>query len=146
MAKRRTQAHRRWDLAPRALVFWPAFTPPQLFVASFALLITLGTIGFKVLPGLYRGEPLSWLDACFTTTSAVCVTGLIVVDTETYFTFAGQAYVLLLIQFGGLGMLTFTSLIMIALGRRLSLHEESLAGSLYEVTPQVDAKRPSFIL
>lgn len=141
MAKRRTQTHPRWDLAPRAIAYWPAFTPPQLFVASFALLITLGTIGFKVLPGLYRNEPLSWLDACFTTTSAVCVTGLIVVDTETYFTFAGQAYVLLLIQFGGLGMLTFTSLIMIALGRRLSLHEESLAGSLYEVTPQVDAKR-----
>lgn len=141
MAKRRIQTHPRWDLAPRAIAYWPAFTPPQLFVASFALLITLGTIGFKVLPGLYQGAGLSWLDACFMATSAVCITGLAVVNVETYFTFAGQAYVLLLVQLGGLGMLTFTSLIMIALGRRLSLHEESLAGSQYEVTPHIDAKR-----
>jgi trk system potassium uptake protein TrkH len=141
LAKRRTQAHPRWDIAPRAFAYWPSLTPPQLFVASFALLVMLGTLGFKFLPGLYQGPGLSWLDACFMSTSAVCITGLAVVDVETYFTFAGQAYVLLLVQLGGLGMLTFTSLIMIALGRRLSLHEESLAGSIYEVTPHIDAKR-----
>ncbi|NIQ58623.1 MAG: potassium transporter TrkH, partial [Gammaproteobacteria bacterium] len=77
--------------------------------------------GLETIPGLYTGPGLSWLDALFTATSAVCVTGLIVVDTATYFTTVGQAYLLLLIQLGGLGIITFTTLIIVALGRRLSL-------------------------
>lgn len=122
-------------------MLWQRVTPPQLFVASFAFLVLLGTLGLKFLPGLYTGQGLSWTDACFTATSAICVTGLVVVDTETHFTFFGQAYLLLLIQVGGLGMLTFTSLIMVALGRRLSLGEETLAGSSLDVAPEVSAAR-----
>ena len=117
---------------------WQALSPPQLFVASFLLLIGLGTVGFKVLPGLYTGPPLGWVDALFTATSAVCVTGLIVVDTATYFTGWGQAYVLLLIQLGGLGMISFTSVIIVALGQRLSLRHEALAGAAAEVVRDVD--------
>ncbi|WP_218830492.1 TrkH family potassium uptake protein [Rubrivirga marina] len=101
----------------------------QLFVGSFLLLVGVGTVGFKALPGLYAGEPLSWLDALFTATSAICVTGLVVVDTATFFTGWGQAYVLLLIQLGGLGILTFSTLLLAALGRRLSLRQEDLARS-----------------
>ncbi len=140
--KRRISSHPQWDIATRRhWLLWQRTTPPQIFVASFALLIVLGTLGLKFLPGLYTGAPLSWTDACFTATSAVCVTGLVVVDTQTYFTFLGQAYILLLIQVGGLGMLTLTSLIMVTLGRRLSLGEEALSGSSLDVAPAVSSAR-----
>ncbi len=95
-------------------------------------------MGLKVLPGMYTGPELSWLDALFTSTSAVCVTGLIVVDTATYFTAAGQAWILLLIQLGGLGIITFTTVIIIALGRRLSLRHESISSGAAEIAPHVD--------
>lgn len=107
-------------------------------MGSFAALIIAGTVGFKVLPGLYTDDPLSWLDALFTATSAVCVTGLIVVDTATYFTTSGQAYILLLIQLGGLGIITFTSLIIMTFGLRLSLRQESITRSSADIAPRVD--------
>jgi trk system potassium uptake protein TrkH len=123
---------------------WRRLTPPQLFLVSFALLVLVGTLGLKTIPGLYTGEPLGWLDALFTATSAVCVTGLIVVDTATYFTTWGQAYLLLLIQLGGLGMFTFTTLIILALGRRLSLRHEALAGPGIEIGERVDHRRLAY--
>ncbi|MFH1302093.1 MAG: potassium transporter TrkG [Planctomycetota bacterium] len=92
--------------------------PAELFLSSFFVLIVSGTLGLMFLPGLYQGESLGWTDAVFTSTSAVCVTGLIVVDTATYFTFAGQLLILLLIQLGGLGMLILTSVIIDALGKK----------------------------
>jgi len=120
---------------PRAL---GQLTPPQLFVGSFALLVAVGTLGLRFLPGLYVDEPLGWVDALFTATSAVCVTGLILVDTATHFTFAGQLWLLLLIQLGGLGMITLTTLIILALGRRLSLRHEAVQANAAQVAPQVD--------
>jgi trk system potassium uptake protein TrkH len=129
---------RTFDTDQSWWTYWRALSPSQLFVGSFLLLVLTGTVGFKVLPCLYTGPPLSWLDALFTATSAICVTGLIVVDTATYFTTWGQAYVLLLIQLGGLGIITFTSLILVALGRRLSLRQESLTGETAGVAEHVD--------
>lgn len=129
------------ELASQYLVFWRTWSPPQLFVGSFLLLILLGTLGFKGLPGLYTGPPLSWTDALFTATSAVCVTGLIVVDTATYFTTTGQAYILMLIQLGGLGIITFTTLIISALGGRLSLRHELLTRSVADLSPHVDHRK-----
>ena len=121
---------------------WAAFrrslTPPRLLLLSFLALIVVGTLGLRWLPGLYVGERLDWLDALFTATSAVCVTGLIVVDTATHFTMAGQAFILLLIQLGGLGILTFTTLIIVALGRRLSLHQEAVTASTADIAPEID--------
>jgi len=117
-----------------------ALTPPRLLLGSFLGLILLGTLGLKLLPGLYTGPGLNWVDALFTATSAVCVTGLIVVDTATYFTTWGQAYLLVLIQLGGLGILTFTTLVILALGRRLSLHHESISATHADITPDVDFK------
>ena len=132
----------RWvHRAERRRSLWRRLTPPQLFVASFLALVAAGTLGLQLLPGLYTGPRLSWLDALFTATSAVCVTGLIVVDTATYFTTAGQAYLLLLIQLGGLGMITFTTVIILALGRRLSLRHERLSSATAEVAPHVPTER-----
>jgi trk system potassium uptake protein TrkH len=137
----------RWRFSPwlgmteRRRSAWRRLTPPQLFVASFVGLVALGTLGLRLLPGLYTGDRLGWLDALFTATSAVCVTGLIVVDTATHFTFAGQLYLLVLIQLGGLGMITFTTLIILALGKRLSLRHERLSSAGAEVAPHVPIDR-----
>ena len=128
-----------WDVVgERRRSWWFALSAPQLFVSSFAFLILIGTLGLKAVPAFYTGEPLGWVDALFTATSAVCVTGLIVVDTAEYFTRAGQAWLLLLIQLGGLGMIAFTTVIILALGRRLSLRQEALTRSPLEAVPQID--------
>ncbi|TWT63464.1 Ktr system potassium uptake protein B [Rubinisphaera italica] len=95
----------------------------------------------KFFPGLYRGEGLGWTDAVFTSTSAVCVTGLIVVDTATYFTPLGQAVILMLIQLGGLGMLVLTSVMISALGGRPSLQTEKLATGSHHVIALVPARQ-----
>jgi trk system potassium uptake protein len=135
---------RRASERARARSVWQRLTPPQLFIASFAGMILLGTVGFRALPGLYIGEPLSWLDAFFTATSAICVTGLIVVDTATHFTARGQAFLLVLIQAGGLGMITFTTMIILGLGRRLSLRHEVLASPEVPIAEGVDHRRLTF--
>ena len=131
-----------WEIAIRRRTsVWRRLSAPQLFALSFLLLIAVGTVGLKAIPGLYTGEPLGWMDALFTATSAVCVTGLIVVDTAEYFTTGGQAWILFLIQAGGLGMITFTTVIILALGRRLSLRQEILSTSVAEVATEVDYRR-----
>jgi trk system potassium uptake protein TrkH len=84
-----------------------ALNPAQLFLISFIVIILGGTLLLS-LPGATH-EGIGLLDALFTATSAVCVTGLIVVDTATHFTFFGQSILLFLIQIGGLGILTFVS-------------------------------------
>lgn len=81
--------------------------PAQLFIASFVSIILIGAL-LLMLPKATVGG-LSFIDALFTSTSAVCVTGLAVVDTGTYFTTFGQSIILVLIQIGGLGILTFAS-------------------------------------
>ncbi|WP_145087942.1 TrkH family potassium uptake protein [Anatilimnocola aggregata] len=142
---RKRSSFGRWDIRKnRALQLWQRITPPQFFVASFALLILIGTLGLKLLPGLYTREPLSWIDALFTSTSAVCVTGLSTFDMATRCTWAGQAWILLLIQLGGLGMLTFASMIIVALGRRLSLRGEAMAVGGLEAAPHIDPRQLTF--
>ena len=81
--------------------------PAQVFIISFLILITIATL-LLLLPKAAH-EEISALDALFTATSAVCVTGLIVVDTGTYFTQFGQTIILVFIQLGGLGIMTFAS-------------------------------------
>lgn len=81
--------------------------PAQLFIMSFFGIILVGTLLLMLPNATYEG--LSFLDALFTSTSAVCVTGLIVVDTGSYFTVFGQSVILALIQAGGIGILTVAS-------------------------------------
>ena len=82
--------------------------PALAFVLSFFLLICMGTM--TLLLPLATRSGISFIDALFTSTSAVCVTGLAVLDTGKDFTLFGQFIIMLLIQFGALGMLTFTNL------------------------------------
>lgn len=81
--------------------------PAQLFIVSFLVIIIIGSF-LLILPNATHNG-ISFLDALFTSTSAVCVTGLAVVDTGTHFTMFGQTIIMILIQVGGLGILTFAS-------------------------------------
>jgi trk system potassium uptake protein TrkH len=91
---------------------------------GFLAVISLGTI-LLILP--FSTSTGNWgnpLVALFTTTSAVCVTGLVVVDTGTYFSFWGQAIIALLIQIGGLGYMSTTTFLMLLLGRKFDLMQK----------------------
>jgi len=95
-------------------------TPQGLLILSFAGLILLGSVLLS-LPIAHASGAVGYVDALFTATSAVCVTGLIVVDTATDYTLFGQIVILVLIQAGGLGVMTFAALVFRLMGRRLSL-------------------------
>ncbi len=94
-------------------------TPAQTLMFYYAAAILAGTL-LLATPLAAEGEPLSFLDALFTATSAQCVTGLIVVDTGTRLSLFGQGVVLLLIQIGGLGITTFSVYLFIYLRVGLS--------------------------
>ncbi|MGK5095121.1 TrkH family potassium uptake protein [Deltaproteobacteria bacterium TL4] len=96
-------------------------THTQIFVLSFLGFILLGTLLLK-LP-LATTTELSFMDAAFTATSAVCVTGLIVKNTPVEFTLWGQLIILLLIQVGGLGYMSMATFLAILLGEKISLKE-----------------------
>jgi potassium uptake TrkH family protein len=83
--------------------------PARTFIYSFLLLIAFGT-GILMLPAMsVQDGSMPFMDALFTSVSASCVTGLIVVDTATYFTMKGQFVIMILFQLGGLGIISFTS-------------------------------------
>lgn len=81
--------------------------PAQLFIISFLVIIVIGAL-LLMLPETTHSR-ISFIDAMFTSTSAVCVTGLLVVDTGSFFTESGQTIIILLIQIGGIGIMTFAS-------------------------------------
>ncbi|MEN8223289.1 MAG: TrkH family potassium uptake protein [Acidobacteriota bacterium] len=89
-------------------------------ITTFLLLIITGTL-LLILPFSTHTGELSWGDALFTSVSAVTVTGLVAVNTADDFTLAGQFFILLLIQLGGLGFMTFSTLTILILGKSLSI-------------------------
>jgi len=105
--------------------------PARLLISTFFGLIFVGTL-LLVLPNTTREGGIALVDAAFTAVSAVCVTGLIVLDTPEVFTFFGQALILLLIQLGGLGIMSLAAVALHAMGRRLSLRHERLLSSMTE--------------
>ena len=98
--------------------------PGTLLALSFLALILIGTVLLKMPEMTY--ENISWADALFTSTSASCVTGLIVQDTATFFTFRGQLIIMLLFQLGGLNMLTIATFIGSFYRKRGSLYASSM--------------------
>ncbi|NAX20851.1 TrkH family potassium uptake protein [Vibrio sp. V39_P1S14PM300] len=106
--------------------------PPLILSGSFLLLILLGTALLK-LP-IAAHEPVTWIQSLFTATSAVTVTGLVVVDTGTQFTLFGQVVIALLIQCGGLGLMTFAIVTLIALGGKIGFLERTVAREAFNQT------------
>jgi trk system potassium uptake protein TrkH len=96
------------------------FTPIRLTVTSFVLVILAGTI-LLALPVSSNGEKLQLVDVLFVSTSAVCVTGLSPIDISAKLSFFGQCVVLVLMQIGGLGLMTFTTLFSVSFGKRLGI-------------------------
>jgi trk system potassium uptake protein TrkH len=104
--------------------------PARLLVASFFVLCSTGMLLLLLPAATTAGRSLGLADAAFTAVSAACVTGLVVVDTGTVLSGSGQAIVLLLIQFGGLGIMAFSTAAFAALGLRISLHYEGAIAEL----------------
>ncbi|TCM97985.1 trk system potassium uptake protein TrkH [Paenibacillus sp. BK033] len=99
------------------------WSPPRILVFGFAMIIIIGAILLSMPFASNDGSRLPFIDALFTATSATCVTGLVVVDTGTYFSTAGKIVILSLIQIGGLGFMTMATLIALVLRKRISLKE-----------------------
>jgi len=112
--------------------------PAKVILSSFALLILLGTT-FLALPiSSADGNSIGILDALFTSTSATCVTGLIVLDTGSAFSFFGKFVIMLLIQIGGLGIMTFSTALIMLLGKKISIGGKSLIKGVLDDNIQKD--------
>jgi trk system potassium uptake protein TrkH len=124
-----------------------SITPPKILVLGFALIILLGSFLLSLPIATQNGEGLNWLNALFTSTSATCVTGLVVVDTGTTFSLFGQIVILSLIQVGGLGFMTFATFLAILVRRKISFRQRLLLQeSLNYSSPQGIVKLARTIL
>jgi len=98
-------------------------TPTQILVIGFASVISIGTILLSLPFAAAEGRIVEPLDALFTAASAICVTGLIIKDTPADFSLFGQIVILILIQIGGLGYMTFSTIMALVMGKRIGLRE-----------------------
>lgn len=101
-------------------------TPGRIIVLGFALVITIGTILLYLPISANEGVKVSLVDALFTSTSAVCVTGLIAIDTADHFNVFGRAVVAVLIQIGGLGVTSVGAALILLAGKKIGLKERIL--------------------
>ncbi len=111
--------------------------PHRIIIVSYISAIILGTL-LLLLPWSTVKGRIELIDALFTATSAICVTGLVVVDTGTYFTPFGQFVILLLIQIGGLGIMTFSTAFFLFMGRRISFKERIIIQETFTGYPRKD--------
>lgn len=109
-----------------------AFHPGLVLIGSFLVIVVCGTLLLKMPRCTVDGQVCTWLDAVFTSTSAVCVTGLSVRNTATFFSTTGQLVILLLIQIGGLGIMTLTFFASVLLFEGLTLHDRLLLGKMIQ--------------
>ncbi len=100
-----------------------ALKPVQILAMGFLCIILLGALLLTLPIATVDRDTLGFVDALFTATSAVCVTGLIVVNTGVTFSLFGQIVILCLIQIGGLGFMTITAMIFMMIGKRITLRE-----------------------
>jgi len=99
--------------------------PARLLFFTFLTLCIIGTLLLN-LPAAITGDDIKLMDSAFTSVSSVCVTGLIVKDTPADFTLFGQICILILIQMGGLGIMTITTVALHVMGQRISLMQEHI--------------------
>ena len=116
----------------KRLLTYLQVNPAQMLALSFAGLIFVGTILLTFPAATKDGYGASPLTALFTATSATCVTGLIVVDTGSYFSTFGQIVILSLIQLGGLGIMTFSTSLALIFGKRLGVKERATMQEVLE--------------
>lgn len=98
----------------------------QIIMLSFLAVIALGSLLLALPVSAADGRPVPYLDALFTATTATCVTGLVTLTTATAWSTFGQAVILVLIQVGGLGVITILSAVMLLLNRRMGLGDRLL--------------------
>lgn len=121
--------------------------PAQILVLGFALIILIGAILLSTPFVTQTGESTGFLKALFTSTSAVCVTGLVVVDTGTHWNMFGQIVILSLIQIGGLGIMTMATSVALIIGRKISLRSRLIMQeALNQFTIQGVVKLTKYIL
>ena len=108
-------------------------TPAQLLVSSYLVMILLGTLLLNLPRSQAQPGGVSFLDALFTATSGVCVTGLITVDTATAWTNLGKSFILALFQIGGLGIMTYSAAFALLLGQGLGMREKALMQDVLNV-------------
>ncbi len=110
---------------------WQFFSlsPARIIVSSYGLVVLAGTLILKLPKATY--ETISWMDAFFTSASAVCITGLSTVNIAEVFTFEGQLFLLLLIQLGGLGIITIASFLTLFVQRGLKIRNQLLVQELF---------------
>ncbi|SFE21998.1 trk system potassium uptake protein TrkH [Paenibacillus catalpae] len=110
---------------------------PRIIILGFAILIVFGMILLALPVSSASGKSIGWIDALFIATSAVCVTGLSVVDVPSTFTTFGELVILVLIQIGGLGFMVFGVLFAIVIGKKIGLRERLLIQqSINSYSPQ----------
>ena len=97
--------------------------PTQILVLGFLGILVIGTILLNLPISSVGGKSIGIIDALFTATSSVCVTGLVVVNTMEHWTMFGKTVILILIQIGGLGFMSFTTALFIIMGRKITLKE-----------------------
>lgn len=95
----------------------------QILVIGFVILILIGGILLSLPISSVSGKSTNFLDALFTSTSAACVTGLITLDTGTYWSHFGQVVIMLLIEVGGLGFMSFATFFALLLGKKITLRD-----------------------
>jgi len=106
----------------------------QMIIVSFATIILIGSFLLYLPYSRVKGSTMRYIDAIFTSTSAVCVTGLIVVDTGSALSLTGKIFLLLLIQAGGIGIMTIAAFIQVSLGSEMSIYARFSTASLLDQT------------
>lgn len=109
-------------------------THMQLIALGFLVIILIGTLLLMLPCATQSGQPTSFLNAIFTSTSASCVTGLVLQDTATYWSLFGQLVILLLIQIGGLGFMTVSTLFLTLMRHRFGLREREVMAESISAT------------
>ncbi|MCI6001092.1 MAG: TrkH family potassium uptake protein [Finegoldia magna] len=110
--------------------------PPLVLILSFLFLIVVGSLLLS-LPISQNATKVPYIDCLFTATSSVCVTGLVTVATYSTWSFFGKLIIIILIQMGGLGFMTFATLIALVMGRRITLKDRLI---IKEQTNSIDMK------
>ena len=103
-----------------------SISPYWILLDSFLIIIFIGTVLLTLPISSATGERVPVIDSLFTTTSAVAVTGLVVNDVSTTFSLFGKTVIIILIQLGGLGIMTFSSIIVLLISKKISYRTKKI--------------------